>query len=273
MRHDLADAHELPEPHDLPDTVQSIIEERVGAVLFRSGLPVERRAEVGEEMRSHLEEGVSRHGEAGLSASRAIERALAEFGDPRRIRRQLRRQQLRLDRDAALGELRRGLGSALVPGVLMAAAVGLTMTSVPMGTRLAVSVSVFVCLSVGLVLPGMFLFALLRTRLQRSSPREEYVLSRSLIRWAMVVSASLAGVIGVSAVLYGAGSALGDSTPIVELFRNLVRTTSPQWWQASVLGASVTAPVVLLAATGLALYERTRCVDAASECLRSSDPA
>lgn len=267
MRHELADRQELP------DMAQSIIEERVRAVLFRSGLPVERRAEVAEEMCSHLQEGVSRHGEAGLSPSRSIEMALAEFGDPRRIRRQLRRQQLWLDQGAALGELSRGLGSALVPGALMGAAVGLTMTSVPMGTRLAVSVSVFVCLSVGLVLPGMFLFALLRTRLQRSSPRDEYALSRSLFGWAIVLCASLASVAGVSAALYGAGSALGDSTPFVELFRNLMRITSAQWWQASAILASVAAAVVLPGSAGLALYERTRCVDGASESAHEVKPS
>ena len=260
-------------PPDLPDDVQATIEERVRAVLFRSALPVERRAEVAEEMRSHLQDGVSRHRDAGLSPSKSTETALAEFGDPRRIRRQLRRQQRQLDQNAALHELSSGFGTALLPGAVIAASLGLTMTGMPIGTRCAVSVSMFVCLTVGLTLPALFLFALFRTRLQRSRPRDEYVLSRSLFLWAIVLSASLAALAGVSAVLYAAASALCDSTPFAELFRNLVRFTSPQWWQASALQAASTAPVVLLAATGLALYERTRCVDAASEPAHEPTPS
>ena len=80
--------------HDLPDTVQSIIELRVHAVLFRSALPPERRAEMAEEMRAHLEDSVSRHRDAGLSPSNSIEMALTEFGNPRHIRRQLKKRPL-----------------------------------------------------------------------------------------------------------------------------------------------------------------------------------
>jgi len=119
----------------------------------------------------------------------------------------------------------------------------------------------------------MFLFALFRTHLQRTRPRDEFGFGHSLFRWAFVLSASLAALAGVSAVLYAVASALGDSTPFVLLFRNLVRYASSQSWHAPTLQAACTGPVVLLVATGLTLYERTRSIDANPYSSRETIPS
>ena len=83
------------------------IDQRIEAILTGSGLPMDRRAEVAEELRAHLEQGVARRRKAGLPEDQAIEDALAGFGSPEVIRRQLRRQQRMLDRRDTLVDIRR----------------------------------------------------------------------------------------------------------------------------------------------------------------------
>ena len=66
------------------------LEERIADVLAGSGLPMDRRSEVAEELRGHLEQSIASKCEAGLSDDQAVEAVLTEFGSPAVIRKQLR---------------------------------------------------------------------------------------------------------------------------------------------------------------------------------------
>ena len=114
----------------------SRIETRIAGVLVGSGLPLNRRSEIAEELRGHLEQSITCKCEAGQSDEQAVEAVLAEFGSPAVIRKQLRRQQRELDHRHALSPPGKSIGPwGLVVCALFAAAVAFLSpppdTSVP----------------------------------------------------------------------------------------------------------------------------------------------
>lgn len=84
------------------------IERRIQDILRDSGLPAERRAEVAEEFRGHLEQLVEAKRRANANDA-AIEAALAAFGDTEAIRRRLRRRQCAEDHRQVLATMRQQL--------------------------------------------------------------------------------------------------------------------------------------------------------------------
>ena len=83
------------------------IEHHIAAILKGSGLPMDRREEIAEELRGHFEQLVAAKLDHGHTEEQAIQSALADFGSPALIRRQLRRHQRIVDRRYALAEVRR----------------------------------------------------------------------------------------------------------------------------------------------------------------------
>ena len=88
----------------------SRIEAWIAGVLVGSGLPLNRRSEIAEELRGHLEQSLTCKCEAGQPDEQAVEAALAEFGSPAVIRKQLRRQQRALDHRHALSPPGKSIG-------------------------------------------------------------------------------------------------------------------------------------------------------------------
>jgi len=74
-----------------------MIKRQISAILEGSRLPMDRREEVADELRGHIEQLVAAKHEEGLSEEQAVEAALAGFGSPAVIRKQLVRQQRVMD--------------------------------------------------------------------------------------------------------------------------------------------------------------------------------
>lgn len=71
--------------------------QRLNAPLKR--LPAQERAELHTEVRQHLDALAAAHEELGSPPDEAWRLALAQFGDPTRIGRRLRREAMALPRD------------------------------------------------------------------------------------------------------------------------------------------------------------------------------
>jgi hypothetical protein len=89
------------------------IESRIQEILRGSRLPAERRAEVAEEFRGHLERLVEARRQANVDDA-ATEAALAAFGDVEVIRRHLRQRQGAEDHRQVLAAMRRRLRLLLI---------------------------------------------------------------------------------------------------------------------------------------------------------------
>jgi len=240
------------------------IENRIADVLVGSGLPMDRRSEVAEELRGHLEQSIASKCEAGLSDDQAVEAVLAEFGSPAVIRKQLRRQQRRLDHRHALSPPGKSIGpGGIVVCALFAAAVAFLSpppdTSVPLARWLN-AVLVFAWLSLA---GKIYLYALLRlqVRLKRHRPRDEYGFARSFPLWAGAIF------VGYLALVW---AMLWPSTIPAHLFYSDPRFHPLYllWYEVSAgfpesAGTFLAAltPVAIVGGLGLALYERSRCVD------------
>lgn len=243
------------------------IEHLIVDVLTGTGLPVERRSEIAEELRGHLEQSVAIKCEAGLTVEQAVEVVLAEFGSPAVLRRQLRRQQRAADHRYALSPPGKGIGPwGLVICALFAAAVAFLSpppdTLVPF-PRWLNGVLVFVWLSLG----GMFnlyFMARLQIWFQRKRLRDEYGFARSFLFWALVIF------VGCPVV----GSVwLWPSLIPADLFYSDPRfhPMYPQWHEvpAGVVASAGQFLVALILAAiagglALALHERVGCVDEAA---------
>ncbi len=240
----------------------SRIEERIAEVLRGSGLPMERRAEVAEEMRDHLEQAIASKREAGRSDPEAVELALADFGLPQAIRKQLRRQQRMLDRRHAWDKLRRQFRWIVVGCAVLGAALAiLSPERVSFLNRCLGGVCVSAwwvcvwCLSVRFGTP-------LECQLERRRPRDEYDFLESMLRWTMVGALSLSGIIAVALVLIAACTPLLHRSPLSAQFVQLFwYNFGIAWFESAARNFGLAGLVVLGFALGAALYERSRCVE------------
>lgn len=250
----------------------SIIERWMGSCLAGSGLPVERRAEVADELRSHLEQLVAAKRDAGLPERQACKAALVDFGPPDVLRRQLRQHQRRLDRRHALSELRRHTWWLLtVCGFFGTVAAVFAPGPVPPLTR---------CLAGAFLLAGLlptafvatYLASLVEYKVKHRLPREEHHFLGSFLRWSGVAALFLAGTLGFGPILVGLCGYIGQD----RLFRSILHR-APEiiegapwliWYNIGV--AALESPVrsfvvpffmVLGTALFITLYERSRCVD------------
>lgn len=163
----------------------SKVDERIAAILLGSGLPIERRTEVTEELRDHLGQCVEARCRSGMPEDEAIEVSLAAFGSPKVIRKQLRRQQRMLDRQDAWTEIRR---IRWAPWVLVIAAgihpVAITILH-PQPPALLMrclwALFLFAASLITIAFP-MYWGALYECRIKHRRPREEYCFFKSFLR-------------------------------------------------------------------------------------------
>jgi len=240
------------------------IENRIADILAGSGLPVDRRSEIAEELRGHLEQSIASKCEAGLSEEQAVQAVLAEFGSPAVIRKQLRRQQRELDHRHALSPPGKSIGPwGLVVCALFAAAVAFLSpppdTSVPLARWLN-GVLVFACLSLAGMLYA-YVWLRLEIRLKRDQPRDRYCFARSLLLSAGVIF------IGYPAIgsLWGWSSTIPAhlfySDPRFHPLYLLWHEVSAGFAESAGRFLAVLALVAIVGGLALALYERSRCVD------------
>jgi hypothetical protein len=239
------------------------IEGRIADVLVGSGLPVERRSEVAEELRGHLEQSIASKCEAGLSEEQAVQAVLAEFGSPAVIRKQLRRQQRESDRRHALSPPGDRIGSwaLLVVCALFAAAVAFLSPApdTPVARWLN-GFLVFAWLSLGGML-SVSAFLRLQIRLNRHQPRDEYCFARSFLLWAGVIFVGYPAIGSVWLWASTIPAHLFYSDPRFHPLYVLWHEVSKGFVESA---GQVLAALGLVAAVGglaLALYERSRCVD------------
>ena len=250
----------------------SIIDRRIAAILSGSGLPLERRAEVADELRDHLEQLIAAKQSAGLTNELAVDAALSDFGSPKVIRNQLMKQQRILDRRSALVAFRRGIW--WVGGWCGLFATAAAITAPGPGTA-GPRCLVGVCLFVGMLLIAsvpMYLAELLSIPVQRRRPSAEYSFTGSFTRHAAVVSVFLALTLAMAPFMIGIGGYIGQSSlfqsiiymapEVVEgapwlLWRNLGIVV----WESPIRSFLVPLLLVIVSALVIAFYERSRCVD------------
>ena len=253
----------------------SSIDRRIAAILTGSGLPLERRAEVADELRNHLEQLISAKHSAGLTGEHAVDAALTDFGSPNVIRNQLKKQQRRLDRRLALSEVRRCIwwlisGCGLFGMVCAITAPG----SVAAGPRCLVGA----CLFVGMLLIAsfpMYLAELLSLQVKRRRPSAEYSFPRSITRNAAVVLFFLSCTLAIGPFVIGFGGYVGQNS----LFRSILplapevvegapwlfwRNLGIVAWESPIRCFLTPVLLVIVSALVIALYERSRCVDVAT---------
>lgn len=253
----------------------SIIDSRIAAILTGSGLPLERRVEVADEMRSHLEQLISAKHSAGLIGKHAVETALTDFGSPEVIRRQLTKQQRRLDRRSALFEVRRCIWW-LVTGCGLFAMVCAILAPGPIaaGPRCLAGACLFVGMLLIMSVP-MYLAELLSLQVKRRRPSAEYSFPKSFIRYAVVVLFYLAFTLAMGPFVVGFGGYIGQNS----LFQSIL-SLAPEvvegapwliWhnigiaaWESPIRSFVAPALMVIVSALVIALYERSRCVDVAA---------
>src|SRR3972149_2371325 len=100
---------------------QTRVEKWIAGALAHTGMPLDRRAETAEEGRSHLNHLIRDNQDAGMTDEQGVRAALAAFGPPEILRlSNLRREQRRLDRRAAMAEVRKSVPLlAVLPTVLV----------------------------------------------------------------------------------------------------------------------------------------------------------
>lgn len=236
--------------HDDP-RINRLIEE----ILAGSGLSIDRRREIAEELRGHLEQSVARRCAGGQSDEQSIQAVLAEFGSPAVIRRQLQRQQRIAEHRRALADFRRQIWLPLTFCGLFAI----------LSLRLGASGSFLMnCLAGIAVFAGLFVFMAAfmytATRLsywvQRRRPRHEYHFLRSCLHWMAVVALGFAALVPMLFLELTACSVFLDSSP-----RLLCSNFTVAWFEAPARNFGLTALGILAFGLPIALYERSRCTD------------
>jgi hypothetical protein len=240
------------------------IEAWIAGVLGGSRLPLERRSEIAEELRGHLEQSIASKCEAGLSDEQAVEAVLAEFGSPAVIRKQLRRHQRALDHRYALSPPGKSIGPwGIVVCTLFAAAVAFLSpppdTSVPFARWLN-GVLVFAWLSLGGML-SLYMWLRLEIRLKRRQPRDEFRFVRSFLFWVGII---FVGYPAVGSVWLWPGLIPADlfySDPRFHPLYLVWHTVSANFLESAGQFLAVLTLVAIVGGLGLALCERSRCVD------------
>ena len=253
----------------------SIIDRRIAAILTGSGLPLERRAEVADELRSHLEQLISAKHRAGMTGEHAVDAVLTDFGSPNVIRNQLKKQQRRLDRRLALLEVRGCIWWLVSWSGLFGIVCAITAPgSVAAGPRCLIGACLFASMLLIVSVP-MYLAELLSLPVQRRRPNAEYSFPRSIFRHAVVVFLFLACTLATGPLVIGFGGYIGQNSlfhSILPLAPEVVegapwlfwRNLGIVAWESPIRCFLTPVLLVIVSALVIALYERSRCVDVAT---------
>ena len=179
------------------------IENRIADVLVGSGLPVDRRSEIAEELRGHLEQLVESKRGSGLVDQAAMEAALNDFGPPQVVQRQLRRQHSIHERREALTGIRRFLPALVTVSMLLAGYIAITCPSALLPWRIVATMVVFVSVLLAMC-PIVHTVCLAMLRTKQQLPRREFRFLANASYWFVLVVVCL----GISEVILGAGAIL-----------------------------------------------------------------
>ncbi len=248
------------------------VDKWIRGILSGSGLSMERRFEIADEWRDHLDECVASKTAIGMTLHDAVRMAFTEFGDPDQLRRQLRRGQRTRNVRDALAKTRPlavwAIGGALCAG---ASAALFLPGPAPAAYRLASGCIIFVVITLLTVVPA-FAASLAELRVVRTRPTEEFDLVRSFFHWTAVVGAFLVGTLlmapaAISLIGYFAQDAafLFNMHPLAEIMHG-----SPWliWRHLAIVACAspvrcfvVPSVIVLAGAAAITRYERSRCVE------------
>ena len=253
----------------------SIIDSRIAAILNGSGLPLERRVEVADELRNHLEQLISAKHSVGLAGEHAVDAALADFGSPHVIRSQLKNQQRILDRRQALLEYRRCIWWPVSGSVLFAITCAITApASVGAGPRCLVGACLFAGMLLIMSVP-MYLAELLSIQVMRRRPSAEYSFPKSIVRNSLIVLFFLVCTLAIGPLVIGFGGYIGQHSlfhSILPLAPEVVegapwlfwRNLGIVAWESPIRCFLTPVLLVIISALVIAIYERSRCVDVAT---------
>ena len=253
------------------------IKNYVANVVEGSRVPVERREEVAEELRGHLEELVDTKCDAGFNKEAAIEAALSEFGSPELIRHQLQRQQRNRDHSDALTRVRGSLRSisaiSAIPSILiiLRLLLGCAVLGVvpPLWFVLwyVLAVTTLFAVMFLAVLPVVYVYCLAAVRMKQQLPRGEFRFFHNTLHWfsltilstgifAAFFSGGLIGMFGILSI------GIASATDMLIRFSRL-------WlgWGRELLreGSPTILVLTLSVALVLAGYQRWQCVPDAAE--------
>lgn len=256
------------------------VDDWIRGVLSGSGLPMARRAEIADEWRDHLRQRIEAKSAGGMTLNDAVQAALNDFGDPTRLRRELRRGQHACDLRRAVDKTRPiaawTLGAALC-------AAGLTAVclpgSAPAVERLAGGCIIFFPLALFAIVPA-FLASFVELGVTRSRPVEEFHPVRSFLRWSCVVAAFLAGILLSTVVAVGLCAYLAPHSVFLSaLHPNPEIMYGAPWliWRHIAVAACrfhvsncVIPPLMIfVGAWAITRYERSRCVDTKADVAES----
>lgn len=162
------------------------IEQYVRKVLVGSGLAVERRKDVAEELAQHLEQRIQERQSEGLPRRQAVDAAFEAFGSPAVIRRQLKRQQGREDHALALREVRKSL-RRIILGSSMFLIIILWPADEPLFSRFRAGIPLFFWVGFWLA-AGVYLECRCKYQLRRQKPRSEFMFTHRFIKWLIAGS-------------------------------------------------------------------------------------
>lgn len=177
------------------------IENRIADVLAGSGLPVDRRSEIAEELRGHLEQLVESKRGSGLVDQAAVEAALNDFGPPEVVRRQLRRQHGIHERHQALAGVRRFLPALIAVSMFLAAYIAIATSSALLAWRIVATAVIFASVLLAMC-PIVHAVCLATLRAKQQLPRQEFRFVANASYWFVRVIVCL----GVSEIILGAGA-------------------------------------------------------------------
>ena len=239
------------------------IERHIVTILAGSGLSMDRRAEVAEELRCHFSQSIAGKRESGLSEQEALASAIDAFGSPGVIRRQLRRQQRMLDRRQASDKVRRLIWFLLVWAVAFAT---LLVVCAPEANslfdRCLTGVELFAILFM-LMVWAAYVSEIFNVQVERRRPRVEYVFFRSFLRGMLIMIfgavSAIPFVMGIFAVLAPLLNARWRSADPSAL--GLWHNFSIAWMEFPGRNFGLCVFGVVAFGLSIALHEHSRCID------------
>ncbi len=249
-----------------------MIEKSIATVLTDSRLPMARRAEVAEELRDHLSQLVEDKCTEGMSEVSAVEAALADFGSLDEIRRQLRKQQGVLDRKQVVAKLRWFIWPAIVGSGVVASLIAIFApppASVSLRCLFGACIFFAIC---GMLLAYGGSAELLVLRLQRPRPKSEYHFKKSFCYWTIAVSTFFIFIVSVTPLALIVFGYLGQYAFLHSSLNLSPQLQADAHWLLlhSLVAGAMDNPLrsfllpcvsVIAGAWGIAIYERSLCVD------------
>lgn len=248
------------------------VDEWIRGILSGSELSMDRRAEIADEWRDHLRERIAAKIATGVIREDAVRTALTKFGDPARLRRQLRRGQRARDLRDALAKTR-PIAAWTIGGALCAAVGAAIFLPGPPSSvyRLASGCVLFVVFFLP-TLVFAFVAGFLELRVKRSQPIDEFHPVRSLARWTAVVAGFLAAILLSAPVAVGLIAYFAQGNAFLScLHPDPEVMYGAPWliWRNIAVAACefpvrsfVIPPIMILTgAVAITFYERSRCVD------------